>query len=58
MAKKQKKTIVTFLMLLTLGWSFYTTFVKGVSEEFGIPIPILLLLILIIYFFWKDSSES
>lgn len=54
MAKK-KKTILTFLMLLTLGWSVYKT-IMDISLEFDIDFPILLGLIAIIYLVWKEEE--
>jgi hypothetical protein len=54
MAKK-KKTFLVFLMLITFLYGSWTT-VKGISQEFNIPIPILVLLILLLYLFWKEEE--
>jgi len=52
---RKKKTILTFLLSLSTVYTIWNT-IKGVSQEFNIPIPILLVIILIIYIAWKEED--
>ena len=57
MAKKQKKTVMTFLLLLTAVYGAWIT-VQGMSSEFNISLPILVIIILIVYLIWRDQEDS
>jgi hypothetical protein len=56
MARK-KKSLIVFLLLVSAIYGFYTT-IKGMSQEFNIPLPILVIFILFIYLAWKDDSSD
>ena len=57
MAKKQKKTVMAFLLLLTAVYGAWIT-IQDISSEFNIPLPILAIIILIIYLIWSDDGKE
>jgi hypothetical protein len=52
---KQKKTLITFLMLVSLIFGILNALPEA-SEVLKIPIPVLLVLILLFYVFWKEGK--
>jgi putative effector of murein hydrolase LrgA (UPF0299 family) len=55
MAKK-KKTVLSFLLLITAIYGFFNI-MKDVSQEFEIPLPILILGVLLLYLLWSDEED-
>jgi len=53
---RKKKTVIAFLMLIVALYSAWNT-IKGISQEFNIPIPMVLIAILILYIFWKEEED-
>lgn len=56
MAKKTKKTLISFLLLISALWGAYTVAVNA-STEFQIPLPVVIIVILVIYLLWKDDNS-
>ena len=51
---KQKKTLITFLMLVATILSIMNTLLQT-SDLLKIPLPVLIILILLVYVFWKEG---
>jgi hypothetical protein len=51
---KQKKTLITFLMLVATILSILNTLLQT-SDLLKIPLPVLIILILLVYVFWKEG---
>jgi hypothetical protein len=51
---KQKKTLITFLMLVATILSILNTLLQT-SDLLKIPLPVLIILIFLVYVFWKEG---